>query len=139
MSLNVELLESSFMLVTEREPNLTRPFYDRLFERYPQAQALFGRHSQENQEKMLTDALVAVIDHFEDAPWLVETLGNLGRKHQAYNVTPEMYNWVGECLLDTIIDIAGDDWTAEHQEAWTEAYGAISSLMLKGYEPTASE
>ena len=126
MSLNVELLESSFVLVTEREPNLVSHFYDRLFERYPQAKALFGRNSRQNQEKMLTDALVAVVDHLEDAPWLETTLVALGQKHQEYQVTPEMFDWVGECLLDTIAEVAGDDWTEDHKNAWTDAYGAIT-------------
>lgn len=139
MSLNVELLESSFILVTEREPNLAKHFYDRLFERYPQSKPLFGNDSRLNQERMLTDALVAVLEHLEDATWLEETLGDLGKKHQEYKVTAEMYNWVGECLLDTIIDIAGDDWTSDHQLAWTDAYAAITSLMLKGYSSAPTQ
>jgi hemoglobin-like flavoprotein len=129
MALNVELLENSFAMVVEKDPNLVANFYDLLFSRYPQAQPLFGRNSRANQEKMLTDALVAVIEHLEDADFLGGTLSALGQKHVTYGVTPEMYGWVGECLVETMVNAAGDAWTDEHTRAWSEAYGAITGLM----------
>jgi hypothetical protein len=47
----------------------------------------FDRNSSAQQEKMLTDALVAVMDHLEDAPWPTSTLQGLGAKHRGYGVT----------------------------------------------------
>jgi hemoglobin-like flavoprotein len=129
MALNVPVLRSTFELVVERQPQLVHRFYEILFTRYPQVKPLFGRNSAAAQEKMLTDALVAVIDHLEDAPWLVSTLKGLGEKHQGYGVTPEMYGWVGACLLAALAEAAGKDWSPEAEKAWTEAYGAIVSLM----------
>jgi hemoglobin-like flavoprotein len=130
MGLNVPLLRSSFELVVTRQPDMTHLFYNELFSRYPQAKNLFGRNSQEKQEKMLSEALVAVLDHLEDAPWLTSTLSGLGQKHEGYGVTPEMYNWVGEALLVTIAKVAGNDWNKELETAWTDAYSAIVSMML---------
>jgi hemoglobin-like flavoprotein len=133
MSLNVQLLRSSFDLVVERQPQLVHRFYEILFERYPQAKPLFGRrNTAAAQEKMLTDALVAVMDHLEDAPWLSNTLKQLGAKHKGYGVTDEMYGWVGASLLATLAEVAGKDWSRELEAAWTEAYGAIAGLMQAG-------
>lgn len=132
MSLNVPLLRSSFELVVERQPQLTHRFYEILFERYPQAKPLFGRNSSAAQEKMLTDALVAVMDHLEDAPWLTTTLKGLGAKHAGYGVTTEMYGWVGASLLATLAEVAKSDWTPALATAWTDAYGAIAGLMQAG-------
>ena len=98
MSLNVDLLRSSFALVVEREPELSQRFYETLFTRYPQARRLFGR-DPESQAKMLTEALVAVMDHLENAPWLTSTLGELGVQHAGYGVKPEMYGWVAGLML----------------------------------------
>ena len=78
---------------------------------------------------MLTEALVAVLDHIEDAPWFEKTLGALGQRHRGYGVTDEMYDWVGECLLATLADIAGPVWSLELDDAWSAAYGAIASIM----------
>jgi hemoglobin-like flavoprotein len=132
MSLNVSLLRASFALVVERQPHLTRRFYEILFSRYPQAKGLFHRNKPEVQEKMLTDALVAVMDHLEDAPWLTTTLKQLGAQHAAYGVTNEMYDWVGASLLATLAEVAKDDWSPELEAAWAEAYGAIAGLMKAG-------
>jgi hemoglobin-like flavoprotein len=129
MSLNVSVLRSSFDLVVEKQPQVVHHFYEILFSRYPQVKPLFGHNSAAAQEKMLTDALVAVVDHLEDAPWLKATLAGLGAKHEGYGVTREMYGWVGECLLAALAQAAGDAWTKETEVAWVEAYGAIVALM----------
>jgi hemoglobin-like flavoprotein len=132
MSLDVALLRSSFALVVERQPQVVHRFYEILFQRYPQAKALFHRNSAAQQEKMLTDALVAVMDRLEDAPWLTGTLKQLGAKHKDYGVTDEMYGWVGASLLATLAEVAGQDWTPRLESAWTEAFGAIAGLMQTG-------
>ena len=130
MALNVSLLRESFELVTTINPKLTTRFYEILFERYPQTQALFPVANRARQAEMLTGALVAVVDHLEDAPWLKGTLSALGTKHIGYGVTREMYDWVGASLLATLAEVAGSQWTPELNAAWGEAYGAIVSLMV---------
>lgn len=139
MALNVPLLRDSFNLVVTREPQLTARFYSILFERYPQAQALFTRNTPETQQRMLTEALVAVVDHLEDPGWLEEHLVPLGSRHAGYGVTPGMYDWVGASLLAAMADVAGEDWTKQHEVAWSDAYGAITSLMLSGAATTGNE
>lgn len=129
MALNVVLLRESFEVVATANPKFVTRFYEILFERYPQARPLFPRDGMARQAEMLTGALVAVLDHLEDAPWLKQTLGALGAKHVGYGVTPEMYGWVGASLLATLAEVAGPAWTPELEGAWGEAYGAIASLM----------
>jgi hemoglobin-like flavoprotein len=134
MALDTDLLRNSFELVTEKEPELTHRFYDHLFERYPDVRPMFSRRSRDRQEQMLQDALVAVVDHLDDAPWLEGTLTALGAKHVEYGVTPEMYDWVGECLLLTLAEVAGEAWNDALHKAWSDAYGAIAGLMIQGAE-----
>lgn len=139
MALNGELLRTSLELVVERQPAITPRFYEILFARFPQVQPLFRRNSGENQARMLQEAIVAVIDHVDDAGWLVETLGGMGKQHVDYGVTPEMYPWVGEALLATLAEIAGPAWTPEIETAWSDAFGAIRDLMLAGAAEVAAE
>jgi hemoglobin-like flavoprotein len=130
MALNVSLLRESFEVVATANPAFITRFYEVLFERYPQTQAMFPTGGRARQAEMLTGALVAVLDHLEDAPWLQDTLGGLGAKHVGYGVTREMYDWVGASLLATLAETAGSRWTPELNAAWGEAYAAIVSLML---------
>src|SRR5262245_27282034 len=132
MSLNVELLRQSFETVIDRSPHLTHRFYEILFDRYPVTLKMFPLTRRVQQENMLTQALVAVIDHLEDAPWLTQTLRGLGARHVNYGVTDEMYSWVGTTLLATLREVAGDDWTIELESAWSEAFWAIANLMREG-------
>lgn len=132
MGLEVELLRSSFELVAEREPYITKRFYEHLFEKYPQSRPLFSRNAPAKQQEMLQQALAAVIDNLEDVEWLSRELKALGSKHVGYGVTDEMYGWVGDALLTTLAEIAGDQWTPALSSAWTNAYGAIAGLMQEG-------
>lgn len=137
MSLNVALLRSSFDLVVEKAPDLTARFYVNLFALYPQTKHMFTPSRQKEQENMLTQALVAVLDHLEDAPWLATTLRGLGARHVNYGVSDEMYDWVGHSLLLTLEEVAGDAWSDELKEAWSAAFGAISGLMKEGARAAA--
>jgi hemoglobin-like flavoprotein len=134
MALDPKALRSSFALIVERAPDMTARFYDVLFARYPSARPLFSHApaARAKQADMLQRALVAVLEHLEDAAWLGEQLAALGAKHVGYGVRPEMYAWVGDALLATLGEIGGSEWTDELQAQWSEAYGVIVSLMRRG-------
>jgi hemoglobin-like flavoprotein len=132
MSLDADALRTSFELVVGRNPDLTLRFYDHLFALHPEARPLFHRSPREAQAKMLAEALAAVLDHLDDAAWLGATLHAMGAKHVGYGVTAPMYGWVGEALLKTLAEAAGDDWTPRVEGAWVGAFGAIRDLMLAG-------
>ncbi|MCE9572426.1 MAG: flavohemoprotein [Deltaproteobacteria bacterium] len=132
MPLQIDLLRSSFEFVIEKAPDLTTRFYAILFARYPAVQPMFGRNTPRAQQEMLGQALGAVVEHLEDAPWLEATLKGMGAKHVGYGVTDGMYAMVGECLLAALADAAAESWTKELETAWADAYGAIAGLMQAG-------
>lgn len=133
MALDAQLLRRSFNLAVARQPDFTHVFYEQLFARYPAARPLFVRADMAVQEQMLGEALVAVLDHLEDVPWLQSTLAGLGAKHAGYGVTREMYDWVGDVLVTTLARANGEQWTVAQAAGWREAYGAIVAMMLEGY------
>jgi len=126
-----ELLMESVAWATENEDVITLRFYEILFDRYPSVRPLFSRESA-TQAKMLQDAIVAAIEHMEDAEWLSDTLGAIGATHVDYGVRDEMYPWVGECLVAALAEQCGDRWTPQHQDAWVRTYGALQEMALAG-------
>lgn len=132
------LLMESVGWAAEREALVTLRFYEILFERHPEVQALFSRNAREAQARMLQDAVVAAIDHLEDAAWLTTVIGQVGAKHVEYGVTAEMYPWVGEALVATMAEHCGDRWTAAHEAAWVRTWGALQSLALAGAQRAAA-
>jgi hemoglobin-like flavoprotein len=135
MGLEVELLRTSFELVRARTPELTSRLYAELFRRRPEARPLFTRQARDKQEEMLEAALVAVVEHLDDASWMRERLHALGARHAEYGVTPEMYGWFGDALLATLADAAGDAWTPRVRAAWLDAYTSVAMLMIDGQSP----
>jgi len=137
--LDAESLRTSFRMVDEREPEFAARFYDRLFTRHPQLRPLFARSSLEEQQHMLYQALVAILDNLEDAFWLEGALGKYGERHAEYGVTEAMYDQFGECLMDTLKEAHGAEWTPELSVAWADAYRAISDMMKAWAKTRASK
>ncbi len=132
VTIDAETLRASFDLVTTREPELAARFYENLFTRYPESKALFGNNVGRRQEKMLRDALTALMENLENPSWLDGNLRALGERHVKYGVEEHMYGWVGACLLCTIAEISGESWTVELEDAWTNAFDAITYIMRAG-------
>jgi len=129
--MNGELLMQSLLLVDGQEHELTPRFYDLLFERYPAVRPMFSSDIGP-QAEMLRSAIVAVLDHLDDAEWLGTTLGHLGEKHAGWGVTAEMYDAVAECMIAAMEELGGAEWTPEMTAAWTEALTAVATLMIAG-------
>ena len=127
-----ELIRSNFAIVVERAPDIVERFYARLFTEQPQLKALFGRRSEKAQAEMLTGALIAVVEHLEDASWLENTLAPMGDKHRTYGVKDEMYPMVAGALVGALKDVSGTEWSAEVEAAWLGALTFVANTMIAG-------
>lgn len=130
--MNVKLLRNSFELLKPQAQALVDRFYAILFERYPRVKPLFAHVTMPEQKTKLVQSLAFVVANLERPDALRDTLGAMGERHVGYGVRDEMYDAVGECLLAAMADVAGPAWSAELQEAWTAAYGAVAGLMKAG-------
>jgi hemoglobin-like flavoprotein len=45
---------------------------------------------------------------------------------------PEMYPLVGQVLLASMPELAGDAWNADLADAWSDAYGVVALAMFDG-------
>lgn len=127
---DAHILRETLELVLANDDTFPRRFYELLFERHPQAQALFHRSSPGAQNKMFANKLTALVDHVDDPAWLERELATLAANHVGYGVTPEMYPWVGDALLATLREACGEAWTADAERAWTETYTAMTRAIL---------
>ena len=132
MSLNTELLTSSCELLKAHKPEFSRLFYQTLFVDYPEVEPLFTHVDMEEQPKKLFASLVLIVNNLTNPNVLTNTLVGLGTQHVRYGVLPAHYPMVGGTLLKTKATILEDSWTAETEKAWTEAYAAITEIMLDG-------
>ena len=132
MSLQVELLENSFEKVKPQADAFVVSFYDNLFTANPEAKPLFDTTDMPAQQKKLLASLVLVVENLRKPDVLSDALKGLGAKHVQYGALPEHYPLVGGALLQTFEQYLGESWTPDVKQAWVDAYGAITELMLEG-------
>jgi hemoglobin-like flavoprotein len=130
MSLQVDALEQSFATVAPHGDKLTQVFYRRLFDDFPEVRQLFANTTMSEQEKKLLASLKLVIENLRRPEVLAPALEQLGKRHVGYGAQAAHYPAVGSTLLKSLAEVAGDQWTNELEQAWTEAYGVISQIML---------
>ncbi len=132
MSLNVELLESSFSQIKEQEAEFTTEFYKHLFADYPQVKPLFSNTHMDEQAQKLFKSLILVVENLRNPDVLTNALQGLGTRHIQYGVKPEHYPIVGSTLLKAFAICLAEAWTPATEQAWSEAYAAVTQLMLSG-------
>ncbi|MGD1901111.1 MAG: globin family protein [Geitlerinemataceae cyanobacterium] len=137
--LQVELLETSFAKVGPRAEEFASSFYDRLFTDYPDAKPLFVHTDVKEQSKKLLASLVFVVENLKSPGKLTDALKGLGARHVKYGALPEHYPLVGNTLLNTFEEYLGSDWTPDVKQAWVDAYGVITEVMLDGADYSKSE
>jgi len=138
MGLNVELLEKSFELVAPQGEALVATFYQHLFADYPQVKPLFADADMKQQQLKLLASLKLVVENLRRPEDLTTVLERLGLRHLDYGTTEDHYPAVGATLLKSLAEIAGDAWNEELNQAWSEAYEAISEIMVAGASVASS-
>jgi len=124
-------LHASFESLTERLPDVVATMYELLFAAHPETRAMFRQRRPDVQARMVADTLTAVLEHFEDPPWLAETLFAMGARHLEYGVQDVMYAWVGDALLAALARHVAADFTPQLERIWRRAYDEICRLMLE--------
>ena len=130
--LPIELLERSFEAIKPNADTFVNSFYQNLFTANPEAKPLFETTDMEAQKKKLLNSLVLVVENLRKPDVLDNALRGLGARHVKYGALPEHYPLVGNALLTTFQQYLGASWTPEVKQAWVDAYGTISEIMLDG-------
>jgi len=138
MVLNVATLEESFAIIAPHGAEFVASFYQRLLADYPQAAPLFAHVDLAGQQRKLLAALALVVGNLRRPDVLGPALRELGKRHVVYGVTADLYPVVGAVLLATFAEFLGGAFTSDVRQAWADAYGAITSVMLEGAEGSAS-
>ncbi|MBY8873724.1 flavohemoprotein [Micromonospora sp. PLK6-60] len=127
------LLKESWALVEEHRDRLSEHFYARMFLLDPSLRQLFPVQMAGQGDRIL-EAIVTATQTVDDPESFDEYLRALGRDHRKYHVDAAHYETMGLALLDALRDTARDGWNLEYDQAWREAYQAITAKMLAGAE-----
>lgn len=139
MSLNVELIRSSFEQAKPIGLKVMDYFYKTMFKDYPEAKKVFKGVDMKKQKKALLNSLVFVVANLEDPKKIKNVLSTMGERHNGYGIQPEHYEWVGASLLKSFAHFFGDAWTEELENAWADAYWWMADTMKAGARKKVSK
>ena len=132
MTLDIQLLETSFDRIKHRAVEFSASFYSKLFALHPELKPLFRNMDRAAQEKKLVASLAIIVENLRNPEQLTLALKSLGAYHHEVGTMREHYPFVGQALLDTFAQYLGNNWNSKTEQAWLDAYNLISDIMLQG-------
>lgn len=127
------LLKESWTLVEEDQDKLASYFYARIFLSHPGIRDLFPVQMDVQRARLL-GAIVTAVQTVDDPDRFEDYLRDLGRDHRKFYVAPEHYDVIGGALIEALRTFAGERWSIEYDQAWTDAYKVIATKMIEGAE-----
>lgn len=117
----------SLELVAERFGDPADEVYHRLFQAFPETQALFWRDtSGAVRGEMLAMAFRCLLDL--DGPYEANLLKAERGNHEGFGVPPEAFADFFPIVMRTCRELLGSDWTAEMDGAWAARLRRLSTL-----------
>lgn len=132
----IATVRASFAAAAAAPDDLTQRFYARLFAIDPTLRRRFPTDLTEQRRK-LAGALAYMMATLDRLDELVPALQSLGRAHAGYGVEERHYDIVAAALLDTLLDLLGEEFTPAARAAWIEVYITASSVMKEAGRQTA--
>lgn len=126
----ISLIRESWHRITPMADAAASLFYQRLFELDPTLRPLFPADLSQQRRKLL-HILTVVVKNLDELKPLIPTIQELGRRHVGYGARDRHYATVGAALLWALRQGLGEDFGDEAREAWTAAYGVLSSTMCE--------
>lgn len=127
------IVKSTVPLLESGGEALTTHFYKKLLSRYPQVRPLFNQAHQASgdQPRALANGVLMYARHIDQLEQLGDLVAKIINKHVALQILPEHYPLVGECLLEAIREVLGEEIaTDEVISAWGNAYGQLADILI---------
>ena len=132
-------IQHSFELAASRCEDLTPLVYCRLFEKRPEAEAMFRRGAGKLVKgSMLALAIDAMMDFAGDRTGHFRIIECEVESHDAYGTPHELFGEFFHVIADTLRDVLRTDWSPGIEHAWSELLIELDSLVMrKPHEPKA--
>jgi hemoglobin-like flavoprotein len=123
-------IERSFELAAERCEDLTPLVYRRLFEKHPEAQAMFRSEGSEPVKgSMLALTIEAVLDFAGQRSGHFRLIECEVSSHDAYGTPRELFVAFFAVIAETLREIVGADWSPEIDAAWRKLLDEIERTV----------
>jgi hemoglobin-like flavoprotein len=129
MSTSSGLIENSFELAALRCADVTPLVYQRLFEAYPETQAMFRTQGSELVKgSMLALTIEAILDFAGERRGQFRLIACEVVSHDAYGTSRELFIAFFGIIRDTLRDLLGDEWSPDIAQAWDTLLAEIDAF-----------
>ncbi|CAM4200829.1 NO-inducible flavohemoprotein [Pseudoalteromonas byunsanensis] len=128
----ISLVKSTVPLLSDAGTAVTAHFYQRMFSHNPELKNIFNMTNQHTgkQQFALFNAIAAYATHIDNPQVLQDAIGRINHKHVSLNIQAEHYDIVGHHLIETLKELAPEQFTPKIEQAWREAYGFLADLFI---------
>jgi hemoglobin-like flavoprotein len=132
MTASTNLIHHSFELAAERCEDLTPLVYRRLFEKHPEAAAMFRSEGSEFVKgSMLALTIDALLDFAGDRTGHFRLIECEVSSHDAYGTPRELFVAFFAVIAETLRDILDMDWSPEIDLAWRNLLDEIEGVVTQ--------
>ena len=107
-------------------------FYRRLFAAAPSVEPLFAGTDLPAKRRCCSSTLVLLRKSLRNIDAIVPNCVRSAHATSPMAPRPEHYPVVGEVLIASLAEIAGNAWRPEHELAWAAAFAVIADAMVSG-------
>ena len=130
MTASTNLIHHSFELAAERCEDLTPLVYRRLFEKHPEAAAMFRSEGSELVKgSMLALTIDAILDFAGDRSGHFRMIECEVSSHDAYGTPRELFGKFFGVIADAMRELLGPDWSPEIEDAWQKLLDDIEGVV----------
>ncbi len=128
----IEIVKSTIPLLENAGVEVTDYFYKRLFKHNPEMKDIFNLTNQATgrQQFALFSAVAMYAQNIDNLSELGELVERVAQKHTSLNIQPDQYQIIGHHLIETLREMAPNDFTDEVADAWIEAYGLLADILI---------
>ena len=132
----IDTVKSTIPLLEDAGTAITEHFYSRMFSHNPELQNIFNMSNQASgrQQFALFAAIAAYAKHLETPAALATMVERIAHKHSSMHIQPDHYQIVGHHLIETLRELAAEQFTQEVEDAWTAAYGQLANIFINREE-----
>jgi len=128
-----EILEQSLWAVAESGEDITPHFFKRLFESYPDQEKSFY-HPADTCGTMVNEMIEMLMALAAEETWVDNSTRSLVMAHRCFgDIKLPLYAESLQLLIDTLADLASDNWTPEFDKAWRGQAERLSAIIKDAY------
>lgn len=128
----IEIIKSTIPLLENAGVEVTNHLYKRMFQHNPELKDIFNIANQASgrQQFALFSAVASYAKNIDNLGVLGDLVERVAQKHTSFHIQPDQYQIVGHHLIETLREMAPDDFTDEVATAWIEAYGLLAEVLI---------